>query len=64
MLQDEYQAQVEKLTGMVDAGVNTADFLQVSGDHIVWLSRIIWVVFYNAINASNKVGFYISWILY
>ena len=32
MLKEDYQKQVEKLTDMVDGGVDTCDFLQVSGN--------------------------------
>ena len=33
MLKEDYQKQVQKLTAMVDGGVDTCDFLQVSGTY-------------------------------
>ncbi len=35
MLKEDYQKQVEKLTAMVDGGVDTCDFLQVSGTYCI-----------------------------
>lgn len=34
LLKKDYQSQVEKLTTLVDGGVNTVDFLQVSGGFV------------------------------
>ncbi len=31
LLKDDYQRQVEKLTGLVDSGVDSVDFIAVSG---------------------------------
>ena len=30
-IKEDYQAQVEKLTALVDSGINSVDFIKVSG---------------------------------
>jgi hypothetical protein len=59
-LKEDYQAQVEKLTNLVDGSVDTCDFLKVSGTEMLYV-RNVFVVSRVMMSCANLV--FLPWLI-